>query len=93
MLTRLTATITATLAALYTLAGAAAALPGESYGVDPYGIPIRDGLPAADPVVQTATGMALSPFLFAAVIVVTAAVMALVGYRAGAIHQRRLALR
>lgn len=95
MMKRLTTTITAALAALYTLAGTALALPGEGYGVDPYGIKIPEGLPAADPVVQTATstGMSLSPLLFVAVIVVTATVVAFVGYRAGAIHQRRLALR
>lgn len=94
MITRVTTTLTAALAALYTLAGAALALPGERYGVDPYGIPIREGLPAADPVVQTTTtGMALSPFVLAAVIAVIAAVTAFVAYRAGAVHQRRLALR
>lgn len=94
MLTRLTATIAASLTILYTLAGAASALPGEGFGVDPYGIPIPDAPPpAADPVIQTASGVALSPLLFAALIVLTAVVMAYVGYRAGAVHQRRLALR
>lgn len=93
MLTRLTATLAATFAALFALAGSAAALPGEGYGIDPYGIPVSDGAAVADPVVRTATGMALSPFVFAAFIVATAAVVAVIGYRAGAIRQRRLALR
>lgn len=93
ILTRLTATIAATFGALYALAGSAAALPGEGYGVDPYGIPVREGLSVADPVVRTATGMALSPVVFAVVIVATAAVVAVIGYRAGAIRQRRLVLR
>lgn len=93
MLRRITTTILAALAALSTLVGSAWALPGEGYGVDPYGISTNDVPGRAEPVLETVTGWVLSPVVLVTILVVTAAMMAAAGYWTGAFRQRRLALR
>lgn len=94
MLRRITTTILAALVASISLVGSAWALPGEGYGVDPYGIPTTAVRPPSDPaVVETVTGWVLSPVALVAALVVTAAVMAAAGFFTGAVRQRRLALR
>lgn len=93
MLRRITTTILAALAALSTLVGSAWALPGEGYGVDPYGIPTADVPGGGEPVLETVTGWVLSPVVLVTILVLTAAVMAAAGYWTGGVRQRRLALR
>jgi hypothetical protein len=83
---RITTTITLTIAALWGLATAALAVPGEGFGLEPYG---------TSPATTSATGATqaassgFDPSLLTAVIAVVVAglVMAAVGYVVGAGRQ------